>query len=132
MSPLHEKLHQLDEYVEQLSSLLHRSPTKEWAEVLELALERAVHKVIGCTADAGDLWLTEHALPMGRSAAEVFRNLQDAGQIDADTYDRFLGYVRSRNKLVHDYGRVTVQDVRRVSEGLIQDIPPLIRSLGSK
>ena len=126
---LQSKLRQLDEYNLRLAHWLNASPEEHWSEARDLALERLIQVVVECAADAGDLWLAEQGKPLGQSAADVFRRLQQAGAIRQELYDRLKGHVGSRNRIIHNYDQVTPEQTRQEAEGLARDIPELIRAL---
>jgi uncharacterized protein YutE (UPF0331/DUF86 family) len=128
-TPLNLKLRQLEDYVERLERYLLLPSEDIWSDVLGNALERMIQLVVECGADAGDLWLGAHNRPLGQSAMGVFQNLRTAGVIDAELLNRFRVYVRTRNRIIHDYDQVSHDEVRAQAEGLAKDVTRLVQAL---
>lgn len=120
------KCGQLADYVKQLERMLAADVPSDLQDVGERALERMVQLLVECAADAGDLWLEDRGRPQGHSASGVFQNLSAAGVLGEDIYGRLRGYVKTRNRIVHDYDTLVRADVRRDAEGLARDIPELL------
>lgn len=131
MTPdLSRKLQQLSDYLDETRGWL-APPTPLPPHGAERILERMTQLIVECAADAGDIWLQENGRPLGQSAAGVFRNLHQAGKLDAVTAERFRAYVRTRNRIIHDYDLVDPRDVRQDAEGLVADLSDLLRALQS-
>ena len=125
---LASKLAQLDRYLQELRSYLGEpAGPAEGARVR--ILERMIQLIVECAADAGDLWLGDRGEALGESAAGVFRRLGEVGLISAEMQSRLRGYVSARNRIIHDYDRVTPDQVQRDAEGLAQDTGELLRRL---
>jgi uncharacterized protein YutE (UPF0331/DUF86 family) len=128
---LKDKLFLLESYVGEAESLLAKPASQEWDDVIELALERTVQRLVECAADCGDLWLTSQGKSEGVSAADVFRRLEEAGATDAQLAKVLKESVRTRNRVVHDYDTVSRADLRKAAVALVNALPRYITKLGS-
>lgn len=125
---LTSKLAQLDQYLQELQGYLDEpGDPAEGARVR--ILERMIQLIVECAADAGDLWLGDRGETLGESATGVFRRLGEVGLITAEMQSRLRGYVSARNRIIHDYDRVTPEQVQRDAERLVQDAGELLRLL---
>jgi uncharacterized protein YutE (UPF0331/DUF86 family) len=126
---LQEKIAQLRDYVRELRDTLAQTAGGDRSTLVTRALERLVQVIVECAADAGDLWLEAHGRPVGQTAATVFQFLHEAGAIDAEHQTRLRRHTSVRNRIVHDYDRVTPEQVRQTAEALANDAEDLIRRL---
>jgi uncharacterized protein YutE (UPF0331/DUF86 family) len=131
MPPLQDKIAQLREYIRELREALAAPEQSGRSGFLNRALERLVQLVVECAADAGDLWLEAHGRPMGQTATTVFQFLHEAGAIDTELQTRLRRHTSVRNRIVHDYDRVTEEQVRRTAEALADDAEELLRRLAA-
>jgi uncharacterized protein YutE (UPF0331/DUF86 family) len=133
MTPeLKDKLSLLESYVGEAASLLAKPASTEWDAVIDLALERTVQRLVECAADCGDLWLTSQGKTEGVSAADVFRQLEEAGALDARLGRVLRDSVRTRNRIVHDYDTVSRADMRKAAAALMAALLSFIAKLGSQ
>lgn len=126
---LASKAAQLAEYLRELEQWLAAPADGPFSGAMQRAIERMIHLIVECAADAGDLWLAERDLEVGESAARVFRNLREAGLIDAKLEQSLRRAVSARNRIVHDYDRVRPDQARRDAAALLEDGRELLRRL---
>jgi uncharacterized protein YutE (UPF0331/DUF86 family) len=126
---LQAKCLQVRRYLTELREVLARLDGAPEDEILHRALERLVQVVVEAAADAGDMWLGEQGHTLGQSAAGVFHALRRVGVLTGGAGERFVDYASSRNQIVHGYDTLRPDKVRRDAEGLVRDIPDLLKAL---
>lgn len=126
---LQQKLNYLTSYIDELNSWHENPPEGCCSRALQRILERMVQLIVECAADAGDLWLQMKGYETGESVRGVFERLRESGLINDEEIERFAEYVSLRNRIVHDYERVTMEQLQGVVPQLLADCHHLCRKL---
>jgi len=126
---LKEKLNYLSSYLDELDYWL-KNPVESYnSKAFQRILERMIQLIVECTADAGDIWLDAGGYPTGESVRGVFERLHERMLIDEEEISRFAEYVSLRNRIVHDYERVSSGVLIKMAPRLLSDCRNLCRKL---
>jgi uncharacterized protein YutE (UPF0331/DUF86 family) len=79
--------------------------------VLHAAGERALHIVLECLTDLGNIIIDALIMRDPASYEDIFEILTEEGVFDKAFYTHFIPAVRFRKTLVHDYLNVQAEDV---------------------
>ncbi len=126
---LKEKLNHLASYLDELDYWLAHPLEPDKARGTQRILERMFQLIVECTADAGDIWLDSKAFPAGESVRGVFERLREHSIIDDERTIRCAEYVSLRNRIVHDYERVSATLLQNRAPGLLSDCRFICRQL---
>lgn len=73
--------------------------------------------------------ISDEGLGMPGSTNEMFYMLQDNGYIPKDLTEKMVAAVGFRNLLVHEYGKVDLEEVYRISQDNVEDLLQFMRAL---
>ncbi len=125
------KLGSLRQYAEELTSLSQKSLKEYLADsVLRRAVERLLQICIECVIDCNNLILVGLG---GRPAPDhksTFLMLADKGVLNPDFAQRLVGYVKTRNLLVHEYEQIKDELVYVAMQSGIKDFLEYRRQVG--
>jgi len=126
---LKEKLNYLTSYLDEMEYWLKNPVESENTKAFQRILERMIQLIVECTADAGDLWLDAGGYSTGESVRGVFERLRERALISDDEITRFAEYVSLRNRIVHDYEKLSATILIKTAPRLLSDCRLLCRKL---
>jgi uncharacterized protein YutE (UPF0331/DUF86 family) len=99
-------------------------------EIILFNLQMAIQFCI----DIASHIISDEGLGLPGSTNEMFYTLQENGYIPEDVADKMVAAVGFRNLVVHEYTRVDLEEVYRISQenvdDLIEFLQPLLRRAG--
>jgi uncharacterized protein YutE (UPF0331/DUF86 family) len=99
--------------------------------VLRAAAERALHIALECVTDIGNLIIDALIMRDPASYEDIFLILTEERVFEQDFADRFIGAVRFRKLLAHDYLDLQTADVWNAVQAYADDFPTLRDSISS-
>ncbi|MDQ7825995.1 MAG: DUF86 domain-containing protein [Candidatus Eremiobacteraeota bacterium] len=118
---LKEKLNHLLSYLDELEQWLGAPQESIEKRGLQRIVERMFQLIVECAADAGDIWLDAGGFPAGESVRGVFERLREQSLIDEEEILRFAEYVSLRNRIVHDYEKISGAMLLKTAPRLLSD-----------
>jgi uncharacterized protein YutE (UPF0331/DUF86 family) len=100
----------------------------ELQEIILFNLQMAIQHCI----DMASHVISDEGLGMPGSTNEMFYMLQDNGYIPQDLTEKMVAAVGFRNLLVHEYGKVDLEEVYRISHKHIDDLLLFLKALFKK
>lgn len=76
--------------------------------------------------------ISEEGFGVAGSTNEMFYILEENGYIDTEMTEKMVKAVGFRNLIVHEYGKVELQQVFEVAQGNIEDLNEYLRSILNK
>jgi len=110
------------------SSLEEFTSQLELQEIILFNLQMAIQHCI----DMASHVISDDGLGMPGSTNEMFYMLQDNGYIPQDLTEKMVAAVGFRNLLVHEYAKVDLQEVYRISQEHIDDLLRFLKALFKK
>lgn len=88
-------------------------------------LQMAVQSCIDLAAHI----ISEEGLGVPGSTSEMFYTLEENGYLDADITEKMVKAVSFRNLIVHEYGKIELDQVFEVAQKDIQDLKEYLKAI---
>ncbi len=111
------QIRELLNLMEKQFTVLHTlKTTKNWDEfkddaVLQAAAERALHVAVECLTDIGNIMIDALVMRDAASYEDIFIILKEENVFAAEFAEHFMGAVRFRKTLAHEYLQLTAENV---------------------
>ncbi|MGZ4163749.1 MAG: type VII toxin-antitoxin system HepT family RNase toxin [Tumebacillaceae bacterium] len=99
--------------------------------ILRAAGERALHLVLECLTDIGNIIIDALIMRDPASYEDIFEILTEEGVFEKAFYAHFISAVRFRKTLVHDYLQLQVEDVWNAVQAYAGDFATLRDSIAN-
>lgn len=119
---IRKKLERCEPYYKMLVDLRGELSKPEPDKVAWSAAERNLHLALECAIDVGEMLISMHKLRLAEDNKDVFRILGEAGVLKPDLARRMGEAAGMRNALVHLYGDLDREKVRKAFLYDIKDL----------
>ena len=106
-----------------------KAPLDDWR--LWGTVERNLQLALECAIDVGEMVISWQRWELAQENRDVFRILRDRGVLSADLAERMMSAAGLRNALVHRYGVIDLQRVRRAVLTDLSDIDAYAREIAT-
>lgn len=129
---INQKLAQLEEYIRQFRELKDK-PQSEYTEqsMVEAAAERQIYKACQQVIDIAQTISADLGFGPPRFYRDLFTQLGRKKIIDADLQVKLEKMAGLRNKLAHEYAKVSPNEIYRVVTEDYQDLVQFSRSIAT-